>query len=417
MKFKYIIVAIAVLAIFKIDLFFTVSGMVGYAYRGIAHSPVYIIYLTAILGFSGCIYLFSLYNERSMSLSDWVGIGYPALMLLVHALLVASGAESEPLPKILQYFLVLSLPGIFSARFIHTYGLWESFIRCSEFAFLVLAFGVIVVLVYPFVVHDEMVRYIGGATYQFASYVSAFCFGGLAYFRLIANEHPDLRVRWPRFVNLLYWFLLPAMFVGALINGGRGAFLLMIVYMIGIAVVKIREANFHIRQTNLVKALIAVPLILGITYLIIKKSRILSYGLNRATAFIKWDSGPVLDFKGGSSGRDLIYAKVIESIRASPWFGYGPFGHWDRVVQPHNFFLDIFLQWGMVGGLALIAGLGWILWKCLNLTDPVLVFLVFLGLYPVVYLSFSGGYLSNAMFWFVILGIMSRGWTQTSVNN
>ena len=405
---KHLIPLVAILAVFKIELFFAVSGLVGYTYPGSRSSSVYIIFMVAVFILSAGIYGFSFFKNRQWHFADVLGIAYPALMVANHAVWTVFDPGTVWLPKTLQLFIILGIPGVFAARAIRSLDLWRPFILLTEATFLLMAAGICAALVFPFIARGEMVRFLGGAVYQLASYIAAFCFGGLGYFRFISRAHQRFRKPWSTVVNILYLLLIPAMFLGALINGGRGAFVLMVAYIILFAFIQVKSSRLTIhlwRRIVLMTGAAAVVSILA--FQLIDKNRILSRGLKRATEFIKWEGGlPVLDFKGGSSGRDAVYAEALESIQASPWIGYGTLGHWPKIGQPHNFILDLLLQWGLLPGLAIFGAAAWLLWKTIDWKDSVHLFMITLGLYPAVYLLFSGGYFTNAFFWFVLLSLI-----------
>lgn len=74
-----------------------------------------------------------------------------------------------------------------------------------------------------------------------------------------------------------------------------------------------------------------------------------------------------------SSGRLDIWILSISATLESPWLGLGPEGYLflpnrSFGIQPHNLFVQIFLEWGILGGGVFIILLSYGLLKCLIIT-------------------------------------------------
>jgi O-antigen ligase len=69
-----------------------------------------------------------------------------------------------------------------------------------------------------------------------------------------------------------------------------------------------------------------------------------------------------------TSGRTMIWHETIDAIKRSPWFGYGPNASLfvldleHKFDQPHNFILQFFLAWGVLGGGLLLIILMYFAW-------------------------------------------------------
>ncbi|WP_432473223.1 O-antigen ligase family protein [Amphritea sp. HPY] len=74
-----------------------------------------------------------------------------------------------------------------------------------------------------------------------------------------------------------------------------------------------------------------------------------------------------------TSGRLDMWRLAINAALESPWLGLGPEGYRfipDKQigVQPHNLFVQLFVEWGFLGGAAFLLLLGYGLIKCLMIT-------------------------------------------------
>lgn len=81
-----------------------------------------------------------------------------------------------------------------------------------------------------------------------------------------------------------------------------------------------------------------------------------------------WErSAPTQDARSLTSNRSDFWAGALEHIQASPWFGYGPDAYGFLTpplegAQPHNVLLQVLLDVGAFGALALGLGAALVLW-------------------------------------------------------
>ncbi len=110
---------------------------------------------------------------------------------------------------------------------------------------------------------------------------------------------------------------------------------------------------------------------------------------------------------GGGSGREEIYPLAIAMFKNKPLFGYDPMGFLCASgikTYPHNIFLELLLDYGIIGTL------GWLIFfyfivknyivkmKYNNLSD--VVALLFISNF--IELLVSGSFMANYQFWFFI---------------
>jgi O-antigen ligase len=208
-------------------------------------------------------------------------------------------------------------------------------------------------------------------------------------------------------------------FLAAILNGGRGAFILLIVYAVIIfywIVIKrgiTKQTIFRVFTLSLI-----IPFFSYLVYQGIIQNNFLEQGFRRATQFIELAISPEsTDFYTASSGRDIVYETAIQGISESPIFGYGSFEHWEKVIHPHNIFLDLSLQYGVLFSGILIFGL--LIWslRSRKLWDTQKVFFSIILIYSLVNLMFSGGYFFHSFFWFALVSYLNHSNSYASLRS
>lgn len=100
-------------------------------------------------------------------------------------------------------------------------------------------------------------------------------------------------------------------------------------------------------------------------------------GLGRFARFLLFDSDAnVLSeqyFANLSAGRVELWFSGLEAIKQHPWFGMGAFGHYyfsigqnEHTDHVHNIFLQFFVEWGIIGGMLMVALIGHLLYLFTN---------------------------------------------------
>ena len=399
----------ALVAIFAPQLFFSISGLVGFEYAGSEESPVYVRFIVLTFALVFIVLVFSYMKKPRLSGAE-IGFYLFFFLLIINHLVWAlfDNVGTQLWPANLILFFSMGVTGFMAARVIHAYDLWEEVIKVTEVLMLIMAIGLIVAIVQPFLM-GLRVRGIGGASYQAASYYAAMCYGmiGLATFRL--PKEWRFRFLRNRIVALVNMAIMAALFVVVLVNGGRGAFVLLVVYTAIIVYWIATKGGWTWSGVfRLMAVVLTVPILLSIALQKVFSDPILAAGWRRAVAFIGSADGGLIDLEGGSSGRDRVYARTIHAISESPWLGYGAFGHWEKIGQPHNLFLDLAVQFGIPAAIGIIVVVSIaLMFKLRNFPNLSVeqVWLMVLFLYPMVNLMFSGGYFRSSLFWFCLAGL------------
>ncbi|WP_320128734.1 O-antigen ligase family protein [uncultured Sphaerochaeta sp.] len=266
-------------------------------------------------------------------------------------------------------------------------------------------------------------RIYGGVNYQAASYFSAFAFGLSIYYSFSGKESIRFSVFQSKFYQSISHIVIVLLGFCVIVPGGRGAFVLMIVYMLLGSWAWLRE-NKHSKKFYiwLMLILCILPFVLYTLYFVIQINESIYTGFQRAISFIDFKRGG-FDLAGGSSGRDRIYQQAFDLISKKPFNGYGLFEymyHLTTVNQyPHNFFLELLLQGGVFYFAAMVIFLTFLFSKLIKLIkrDLQFVIVLFLFAYPMTNLMFSGSYLDTPLFWYCVMIVFSAPKYEKSEKN
>lgn len=239
---------------------------------------------------------------------------------------------------------------------------------------------------------------------QSASYYAAFLFIIDIYilrYKNYCQSFAFLDHKWFLFFKI---FMLPYLLVVCFFAGGRGAVVLIIISLIFQANLLKKLPVHYYGKGCLIVIVLSIVVYFGIGKLSIDYFDLLEHNYERISALVE---GGHID-TSASSGRDNIWKDAIDTWASSPLIGYGLFSYLDFFyIRPHNIFLEVMLQ----GGLVLLSILCYILlrtfikYRKLLRTDHNQVFLMPFLLFTFVELSLSGSYWFEPFFWFVLVYI------------
>lgn len=245
-------------------------------------------------------------------------------------------------------------------------------------------------------------RSISLLNYQAASYIAAFSFGLSIYFLFFNKNHTNFSF----LRNKLYLLFLSIISIFNLISvilpGGRGALVLSVLYLL-LTILFLLKFKYY-------KSLLYIVMVLTIFYFsfptLLNNSSI-NTGFKRATEFL--GDGLRINW-AGTSDRDLVYSNVISLISENPIWGYGIFSYWNYSPNPHNIFLEFMLSGGILySGLMSIVLLLIIfkVFRLIKFNSSDLIYLYIL-IFPLTILMFSGSYLITSEFWFITTLILLK---------
>jgi hypothetical protein len=208
------------------------------------------------------------------------------------------------------------------------------------------------------------------------------------------------------FHKRIAWIWAIAAFIISFLLGSRGPVLLILVFL---TISLLRYSNNLKKKMMLIAVIAAVTVFISSGYFIdylTNLSATLENNNIRVASLIK-----ILEYSDFSNGRNVIYTQIYNAIWESPVLGSGVF--YDRSISAyaHNIFLELWLDFGVVIGTAII---GWLvvhvvrlIRRCTvtqNANGLAMVLLIICTIFGE--LMFSSSYLREPLF-FVLIGMFS----------
>jgi hypothetical protein len=322
----------------------------------------------------------TLFFSRMKRFIKYLGIGL-AFNLLLHLFFMVVESNLIFLSKDLLYFLILCLPGLFIIDFFYSINIdWKTKLSIIQ-NILILLLLIGDIFYFDFLKNLSTSRYLytfGNLDYQGTAYFFALISG--FFFIRLTKEF--------KLVRLI--FLFNSLFL-SIFAGGKGAFVLIILYVI---------LNYYKILINI--KYICVFLFLTLFFSQLNSNFIENFmGLQRILVLFDSEVG----FSEISSGRDEVYSNIINKISDNIIFGIGPFSNYQLGYQPHNLAFDFFLRYGLiVGGVGLVCFISYVF--SLLIKYPKLDFLTKWFLPYILILSFfSGSLFINEYLFFGVFSI------------
>lgn len=394
-------VLIMSLAFFGGQSFFVFSEILGYYYEGIDESNLFLFYsITVFLGVL-CVFTFLLLKKKKYKEKEILIILFPIYLIIAFVFPLINYQYPSELELIwLRNSFVWALPAVYSALYLVISKKMTIFFKYLEVYALMYSIAVLKAIVLPFFFEYREVS-IAGTNYQSSSYIASFAFGMTIYFLLFGKEHIRFSFTKNKFYKTLLFSLTISNLIGVIIPGGRGALVLAFGFIVFSLI-------FMKKKSNVIEnwKFYLMIFFLAIGGVVFMGNPVFSLGMNRAIEFI----GPNFSVNWeGTSGRDFVYNNAISFIEKRPMLGYGIFGYGRYLDYPHNLFLELLLGGGVILLLSAISFLIYIGLKLLKLIkcNPKYKLILFLSLPPFVTLMFSGTFLQNSMFWFIIIVVLA----------
>jgi len=402
-----------VIVICSFDFFFAFSHFIGFIFEGSEESPVFILYNVVLFALTILVFLYrSFFKSEKYRHIDVFLVFIPILGTIFYLLNLLFLRGMSVVQTRYVYFMLWSVPAILIGILLAKKDYFKKASSFFELMMWVLSLGSLRVMIETF--QTGVVQGIGGATYQDNAYIAAFAFGLNLFFVVNREEFLSIKTTHKRGYQILTMILLPFQAIAVLLSGGRGGAVLLIVYLAYVLWDKRR--NFTIKKilTGFL-VIIAVSLVIRLAYLMLRDNELFVRSFNRAFSFI---TSTGIDW-GETSGRDVGYAMKLELIRASPLFGYGIFGMWRYSGLPHNFFLEVLIQGGVIYLSFVLIFLLHVFRKIYKMIkiDVTFKLVSILGFYPAIFLMFSSSYMSNSIFWFCISFIISYSFCPLTTEN
>ena len=399
--------SVPILAMMGSNFFFVITAILGFEYSGVGNSNALLVYSLVVFVATAVLFRKSfIWNEGKITQTDFF-LFFVIIVVFLSYLTPSlfSGRLNPIATTFFLYFSSFSLPAILGSLYLARMQTIFEMSKLLEIVMLLITVSIFVRLIIP-ASQGQRLSTFGGAYFgQIGSYLAAFAFGLNLYFLFEGRYHDRFTLFRSMFYKLLCICLLVIQIIGFIIPGGRGGAVLGVTYLLYILLIR-----FSLRNVKYLLTIIGFLSFLVITLVVIWpfliQNSAFQSGFFRVTQFI--DSGVGINWTG-TSGRDIIYRNALEIIIQRPVLGYGIFGMWDVSYYPHNFFLEVLLQGGIVYLIIALIILYLFARKLTRLIkkDRRYRILFVLFIYPFVMLMFSGTYLSTPIFWFVIIFVFN----------
>lgn len=254
---------------------------------------------------------------------------------------------------------------------------------------------------------------------QHLSYYAAFCFVICLFLLLFGSMYerfPFFKKKAYRiFCYLLLFYLLAMMFI----SGGRGA---LGTLAIGVILLLYYYRKYYKISLHLLRFAIIGGVVVAVALMIMPSeyNEVVSRNFGRVFSFFNTD----LDIYDRTSGRDEAIKVAFAQISDNLVLGSGLFGYKDVFTAksglgwPHNIFIEVLLQGGLIFFVAFMVVLLFFFKKSIRiLKSPYnIVFLLFV-VYPMSFLMFSGSYMGETLFWFSIAYVFNYSLNTKRVAN
>lgn len=396
-----IIIIVLGINIINIPFFFSFMALLGLDYENSESSAIYSIYLAALFVLV-CLFYFYSVCIRGVQKSELYVFSLILCYVVIHFIWVLFDSGSTSLvPAFLISSFAIGFVGVIAGIVTIKLELFEALIKRMELLFVIQALGILFYSVIN-TLSGNKVATLGGATYQALSYYSAFTMGMLMIYGLILPV--EFRFKFARSV-LYKFFLYMLTFVcalGVFVGAGRGAFLLMIIYLIFV-LYRLVNTGASIKRKDLLEGSVKLLLVLGVIAFFAVyfwEKDFVQHAFQRSTQYMSSES--LIDLRQGSSGRDKVYSIAFDYILDKPFLGYGPFGVRDKAIHAHNVFLELWLQFGLFALFILPLGVYCLVVRMNRMKNWYKIWSFGLVLYPLVMIQFSGSYVTVSNLWFVI---------------
>jgi O-antigen ligase len=182
-----------------------------------------------------------------------------------------------------------------------------------------------------------------GLDYQGISYLGAYAFGMNLFMILYGKKELTSKFLKGTFFQAFRIMIIPIQVLVCLYSGGRGGFVLLIVYIFFVIGFDLFIRKDILRfSSKIIFVLFSTMVLIYIFY----DNELIIAGFNRITEFIN-PSGSI-NWEG-TSGRGIVYQQALELIGESPIFGYGiAGGAFNGLLSTHNLFFEILMDGGLI---------------------------------------------------------------------
>ena len=391
-------------AIYTINLFIIICvsclmSILGINMAEMDNSPLMSIAYCVVGLFSIITTVFSLVKSGKFGGKEFFFIVLLPVLLYLDGLLEEyNGCEHSIWFLKFRLFVAVCTPSICIACMLANERSFEKIVKWLDVVMLVITAGMIMIL--PQIKLGEGLWTMGGASYQSMSYSGAIAFGINIFFIINHSKIVTLPFFNSKIFLSIRYVLLVIQLLCVIISGGRGGVLLLIANCFVSLLIygKIRMVILYL--------LVAVIFASTFDYIIQLFEFMDTFDKGPSRAFSYLSEGSI--DMGNTSGRDQIYHIAISMIQDSPIVGHGLFASSIPFygTSPHNFFLELLIQGGILYFLSFFLIVLLPVYKKMKLFIKESAengAIIPIALYPMVMLLFSGSYIVTPTFMFVVV--------------
>lgn len=373
-------------------------SILGLSYEGIESGNItYWGYLISLLIFSILFYIYKKLKDQTISKKE-LTIIYFLILFVVYTFSynILNGMPINHLVRQVILFFIFTLPALISGYyFSYNKNRISELSKILEVIMIIFTLGLFS-STFSTLITGESFESIGGSTYQEASYLAAYSFGINLFYLIWGDKVSRYNIFKKNGYKFLQILMLVIQLFSLVVGGGRGAFLLLIAYLLTYTGILLKQANYKLIFKSLMVSLIFILFIVVFTQTFLNDTQIVSSGINRILEFvspegINWE---------GTSGRDIVYRYILNTFKENPVLGVGFFNY----HQPHNLFLEVLVSIGVAGFSMFLFLLFCFLVKFSKILsknfENIIILVIFL--YPLIMLMFSGSIFMSPEFSFVV---------------
>lgn len=378
--------------------FFSLLSIFSINYDGLGNSYMYII----VIILSNLFFYFFLFKKiffrKKITLEPlFFGI---AFLILFNSIFVTFFLNIPTIDFIFRFALLVLPAFFFGMELGFNYNI-SSLKNHFLFISALITISVIVLIPKIFLLPtNELLTFFGGGQYQAFSYAVSIAFLiSFTYFNYYLYSEKIL-------IRIIFFFSFLIQILGIVLSGGRGG---IIVVIIGTLWIFFNKYSFF-RSLRYVFFVISIISLLSFILISVINEDLQQRLLESSGRLFSYFTQDGFDFQK-TSNRDIVYNNTVRVIQESPIYGYGLFGYlkYTNFAYPHNFFLEILLQGGIIFFCIWILLFYYFIKKFLLLISfgNENKFLIVTFTYSFVLLMFSGSYILEPFFWFNLSYVIS----------
>jgi len=376
-------------------VFFSIMSIIGIRHYGREAGNLFVIF--SVTFFTMCLLIIFLNwfcNSVKFLFAHYIFMLFIPIAIMIIFFIQYSG--NRYVLSMFQFYLSFSLVSSFIGLYYSTNRQeFNKSFNCWVIIMWLLSIGILVeLLAHLFTVGYNLNLW----RYQGLSYTASICYSLNLYFILFKNRIKIFRLCYKKIYRIASVLLLFFQIMCVFISGGRGG---MVVVILSTLLIFSYSIKLNINRKAIVNVMTGLIVMFFLSFPILSNNEVIIRGASRLFNFIT-DTG--IDIT--RTGRDGVYALAIYGIRERPILGHGIFGQFEFMNNnyPHNIFLEILLGGGVIYFLLSIF-VFIIFFVKLNMLieyDVKYMMLIPLTSYVFVFLSFSGSYIINGLFWFLV---------------